>query len=116
MKRRVAFVAATVGYLLFSDCAANVIYKWSPDGQFSVFLPKSGYSGTDMSRVGGQSFNGRLYLIVFGSNGITLDPQHRVVFATHGDRTIVRRHESREGAAVQRCLRVEERSVPALGV
>jgi gluconolactonase len=78
------------GYLLFSDVAANNIYKWTPDGKVSVFLERSGYTGTDTANVGGQSFNGRLHLIVFGSNGITLDPQGRVVFATHGNRTIER--------------------------
>lgn len=78
------------GYLLFSDVAANNIYKWAPDGNLSVFLERSGYTGTDTANVGGQSFNGRLHLIVFGSNGITLDRQGRVVFATHGDRTIER--------------------------
>src|SRR5271155_1640551 len=61
------------GYLLFSDVAANAIYKWTPDGQLSVFRAKAGFTGTDTSRVGGQSFNGRLYLIVFGPVGITLD-------------------------------------------
>src|SRR5215208_6903413 len=30
------------GYLLFSDMAANVIYKWTRAGQLSVFLDKSG--------------------------------------------------------------------------
>src|SRR6188474_3371928 len=44
----------TGGYLLFSDMAANVIYKWTPDGQLSVFLEKSGYTGTDVNNVGGQ--------------------------------------------------------------
>ena len=78
------------GYLLFSDVAANNIYKWTPDGRLSVFLEKSGYTGTDIANAGGQSFNGRLHIIVFGSNGITLDPQGRVVFATHGNRTIER--------------------------
>jgi gluconolactonase len=75
---------------LFSDTAANAIYKWTPDGQISVFLPTAGFTGTDTSRVGGQSFNGRLYLIVFGPVGITLDNQHRVVYTAHGDRAIVR--------------------------
>src|SRR4026209_2159026 len=28
------------GYLLFSDCAANVIYKWSPDAPLSVYLER----------------------------------------------------------------------------
>src|ERR1700680_467296 len=33
------------GYLLFSDTAANAIYKWTPDGQISVFLPTAGFTG-----------------------------------------------------------------------
>jgi hypothetical protein len=33
------------GYLLFSDCAANVIYKWM--AVLAVYLEKSGYTGTD---------------------------------------------------------------------
>ena len=35
------------GYLLFSDPNANTIYRWSPDGQVSVFRPKSGYAYVD---------------------------------------------------------------------
>jgi hypothetical protein len=30
------------GFLLFSDCAANVIYKWMQGNPLSVFLEKSG--------------------------------------------------------------------------
>ena len=78
------------GYLLFSDVAANNIYKWTHDGKLSVFLKDSGYTGTEPLIAGGQSFNGRIHIIVFGSNGVTLDPQGRVVFATHGNRTIER--------------------------
>lgn len=78
------------GYLLFSDVAANAIYRWTPDGGVSVFLPNAGYTGTDTANVGGQSFNGRLHLVVFGPNGLTLDRQGRLVFTTHGSRTIER--------------------------
>src|ERR1700722_4569730 len=39
------------GYLLFSDCAANVIYKWSSGDPLSVFLEKSGYTGKDVRNV-----------------------------------------------------------------
>src|SRR5713101_4271665 len=35
----------TSGFLLFSDVAANRIYKWSDNGQLSVFLEKSGFTG-----------------------------------------------------------------------
>ena len=77
-------------FLLFSDIPANVIYKWSPDDGLSVFLEKSGFTGVDSSNVGAQSMAGRLTTIVLGSNGLALDPQGRVVMATHGDRNIVR--------------------------
>jgi hypothetical protein len=42
------WVPATVntsGYLLFSDPNANSIYRWSPEGQVSIFRTKSGYAG-----------------------------------------------------------------------
>jgi hypothetical protein len=93
------------GYLLFSDVAANAIYKWAPDGKLSVFLARSGYTGTDTANVGGQSFNGRLNLIVFGSVGITLDRQGRVVFTTHGNRTIERHGSPHAGRADARWTR-----------
>lgn len=82
--------AGRSAYLLFSDIPANVIYKWTPDGQVSVFLEKSGYTGTDILNAGGQATSGRLAVIVHGSNGLTLDPEGRIVIATHGDRNIVR--------------------------
>jgi len=78
------------GYLLFSDMAANVIYKWAPPGTLSVFLEKSGFTGTDLNTVGGQYFNGRLHLLNIGSNGLTLDRQGRLVIAAMTDRSITR--------------------------
>lgn len=78
------------GYLLFSDMAANVIYKWTPAGQLSVFLDRSGFTGTDLNSVGGQYFNGRLHLLNIGSNALTLDRQGRVVIAAMTDRAITR--------------------------
>ena len=78
------------GYLLFSDMPANRIYKWTTDGQLSTFLDKSGFTGTDASNAGLEVNNGRLQVIVLGSNGITLDPEGRVVFCTHGDRAVKR--------------------------
>ena len=80
----------TGGYLLFSDMAANVIYKWTPDGQLSVFLEKSGYTGTDVNNVGGQYTNGRLHLLLIGSNGLTLDRQGRLIIAGMTDRNVTR--------------------------
>ena len=80
------------GYLLFSDIGANVIYKWTPDGALSVFLDKSGYTG-ELAAIGFQGFmanNGRLNIGNFGSNGIILDPQGRLILCAQGDRAIVR--------------------------
>lgn len=78
------------GYLLFSDIPANVIRKWDPKNGVSVFLEKSGFTGTDASDVGGQSNNGFGMVTLIGSNGITLDRQGRIVFCQHGDRQISR--------------------------
>ena len=78
------------GYLLFSDLAANRIYKWTSDGQLSTFLERSGFTGTDSSQAGFELNNGRLQVIVLGSNGITIDPEGRIVFCAHGDRVVKR--------------------------
>jgi gluconolactonase len=53
-------------YLLFSDPNNNVIYRWSPDRQVSVFKTKSGYAGLDIGEYGQPS-----------SNGLTLDKAGR---------------------------------------
>ena len=65
--------------LLFSDPNANTIYKYSQDGQLSVFKTPSGYSGADIAEYRQP-----------GSNGITLDPQGNIVFDQHGNRRVVR--------------------------
>jgi gluconolactonase len=78
------------GYLLFSDMPANVVYKWAPGGQVSVFLERSGFTGTDPLNVGAQSTSGRLAIILIGSNGLTLDPQGRLVIAAMADRAVAR--------------------------
>jgi gluconolactonase len=67
------------GYLLFSDPNANTIYRWTTDGQVSVFRTKSGYAGADVAEYGQP-----------GSNGITLDPDGRVTINEHGNRRVVR--------------------------
>jgi len=67
------------GYLLFSDPNANTIYRWTPDGQVSVFRTKSGYAGFDVAEYGQP-----------GSNGITLDGEGRVTINEHGNRRVVR--------------------------
>lgn len=83
------------GYLLFSDVAANCIYKWQ-NGTLSVYLEKSGFTGPDPSNAGGQNNNGRLNILLLGSNGLTLDPQGRLIIAQHGDRRLVR--QEKDGA------------------
>ncbi len=67
------------GYLLFSDPNNNVIYRWTQDGQLSIFMTKSGYRGMDIGEYGQP-----------GSNGLTLDQQHRLTINQHGNRRVVR--------------------------
>lgn len=67
------------GYLLFSDVPNNSIFKWRPREDASVFLRTTGYSGS-------KPFQGREP----GSNGLAFDPQGRLVFCQHGDRSISR--------------------------
>lgn len=67
------------GYLLFSDPNANTIYRWTPDGQVSIFRTKSGYSGADIGDYGQP-----------GSNGLTLDAEGRLTIDEHGNRRVVR--------------------------
>ena len=67
------------GYLLFSDPNNNVIYRWTPDGQLSTFMTKSGYRGLDIGEYGQP-----------GSNGLTLDKQQRLTINQHGNRRLVR--------------------------
>jgi gluconolactonase len=70
------------GYLLFSDPNANRIYRWSPEGQVSIFLTKSGYSG----------FNVGEYHQA-GSNGLTLSPDGLLTIDQHGNRRVVRQEK-----------------------
>jgi gluconolactonase len=57
-----------------------------------VLLDKSGYTGDLVEVLKGGYFAraGLLYIYNFGSNGITLDQQGRLVFTAQGDRAIVR--------------------------
>jgi gluconolactonase len=67
------------GYLLFSDPNHNVIYRWTPDGELSVFRTHSGYSGADIGEYGQP-----------GSNGLTLDREGRLTIDEHGNRRVTR--------------------------
>jgi len=78
------------GFLLFSDNAANVIYKWSAGSPLSVFLENSGYTGRDVNNVGAQTVAGRVAILLIGSNGLALDPQGRLVVTAMTDRTVYR--------------------------
>lgn len=66
-------------YLLFSDPNSNIIYKYTKDGQLSVFRQPSGYSGADIAEYGQP-----------GSNGLTLDPQGRLTINEHGNHRVTR--------------------------
>jgi len=77
------------GYLLFSDIPGNRIYKWLPDcfrypcpatGKLSIFLEHAG--NKDAPQPG--ATNSR------GTNGLTLDRQHRLVMDATGDRAVER--------------------------
>ncbi|MBM3777316.1 MAG: SMP-30/gluconolactonase/LRE family protein [Acidimicrobiia bacterium] len=79
------------GYLLFSDQAANRVYKWA-DGELSVHLEPSGFTGNmrDVNLNGAVYRLGRLYVALLGSNGLAIDHEGRLVLCTHGDRALVR--------------------------
>jgi gluconolactonase len=78
------------GSLLFSDNAANVVYRWQRGKPLSVFLENSGYTGKDVSTVGAQTIAGRVPILLIGSNGLGLDPQGRVVVTGMNDRNVYR--------------------------
>jgi gluconolactonase len=82
------------GYLLFTDFPANVVYKLVPDsGPLTVFLTKSGYTGSLTEFTGHPitvQYGAPIYVYDFGANGIERDPQGRIVLCAHGDRQIVR--------------------------
>lgn len=67
------------GSLLFSDPNDNMIYRWSRDGQVSVYRTKSGYVGPDAGEYRQP-----------GSNGNTLDSEGRLTIAEHGNRRVTR--------------------------
>jgi gluconolactonase len=68
-----------LGALLFSDPNENTIYRLTPDGEVSVFRPKSGYTGADIGEYGQP-----------GSNGLTFDKKGRLTVDQHGNRRVVR--------------------------
>jgi gluconolactonase len=67
------------GYLLFSDPNANTQYRYTQDGELSVFRHPSGYSGADIAEYGQP-----------GSNGLALDREGRLTINEHGNRRVTR--------------------------
>jgi gluconolactonase len=68
------------GALLFSSPNTNAIYRWdSSTGAVTVFNAKSGYTGVDIGRYAQP-----------GSNGLTFDPEGRLVICQHGNRRVIR--------------------------
>ncbi len=68
-----------LGSLLFSDPNENTIYRLTPQGEVSVFRPKSGYAGTDIGEYGQP-----------GSNGLAFDREGRLTIDQHGNRRVIR--------------------------
>ena len=78
------------GYLLFSDMAANRIFRWDPGPKrLSVHAEKVGFTTMDLTDVRVLD-NGRLLVALHGSNGLALDREGRLVYCSHGGRSIVR--------------------------
>ncbi|MBL7751692.1 MAG: SMP-30/gluconolactonase/LRE family protein [Chitinophagaceae bacterium] len=67
------------GFLIFSDVPRNTIYKWTEEKGIEVYLTPSGYTDSIPSLCKEP-----------GSNGLTLDPQGRLVLAQHGNRQVAR--------------------------
>jgi gluconolactonase len=85
------------GRLLFTDIPGNVIWSLTPEGQASVFLTQVGYTGPEQWRWGGMMNNGRARtdpkfeeFPMIGANGLTRDPQGRLIIATYAGRSVVR--------------------------
>jgi gluconolactonase len=64
------------GYLLFSDIPNNAIHRWSEAEGLTLWMQPSGYTG--VVDYGAEP----------GSNGLTRDPQGRLVLCEHGDRRV----------------------------
>jgi gluconolactonase len=78
------------GYLLFADLISNVIYRWDARQGTTVFLENAGYSGDDVYAAGTPTIRGRMFVFLIGPNGVTLDPEGRVVYCASPDRRIMR--------------------------
>lgn len=68
--------------LIFSDVPQNKIFQWKQGDSISVYLEKSGYTGT-LPRKGET-----------GSNGLTLDRNGKLLLCQSGNRQVVRMNNS----------------------
>ncbi|MCC7086797.1 MAG: SMP-30/gluconolactonase/LRE family protein [Pirellulales bacterium] len=64
------------GFLLFSDIPRNRVMKWKEGEGVSLFMKPAGYTGVVD------------YLPEPGSNGLSMDPEGRLVLCEHGDRRL----------------------------
>jgi gluconolactonase len=85
------------GYLVFTDIAANVIYKMTPDGKATVLVDHAGYQGFDPWNVGTIVTNRRdpkdplfRQFQEVGADGLSVDKQGRIISATLIGRSIER--------------------------
>ena len=69
---------ASVNALLFSDVAADKIYRWDDANGLSVYVSPSGHAPDDAP------------LSWRGSNGLAIDRVGRLLLAQHGNRTLAR--------------------------
>ncbi len=70
--------APSLDALLFSDVAADEIYRWDTSSGLSVFLSPSGHPPDDLPRPWR------------GSNGLAIDAEGRLLLAQQGRRTLAR--------------------------
>jgi gluconolactonase len=70
--------------LLLSDIPRNAIFRWQEGQPLRVFLKPAGYTEEGL---GGYESESR-YRSEPGTNGLTLDPQGRLVMCEHGNRRV----------------------------
>jgi gluconolactonase len=89
------------GHLVFTDIAANVIYRMNRDGRFLILADRAGYTSYDPWNAGWDTNNGKdekdpLYRRYFllGANGLAVDQQGRIAVASYVGRTVYRLEKS----------------------
>ena len=79
-------------FVVFSDVIGNTAYKWEQGKGLGQFMKPSGYTGSTPR--GGEP----------GSNGLTRDPQGRLVMCEHGDRRVSRVENGQKTTLVDRYM------------